>query len=66
MFYRGPSLIEFLDSLPPISRALDKPLRMPILDRYKDMGTIVIGKIESGIVAKNQTVYLMPNKVRIV
>lgn len=61
-WYRGPSLIQYLDSLPPVSRALDKPLRMPIVDRYKDMGTILIGKIESGVVAKNQSVLLMPNR----
>ena len=46
-----------------MSRAHDKPLRMPVVDRYKDMGTILIGKIESGVATKNQTVYLMPNKV---
>ena len=34
-FFRGPSLIDYFDSLPPVSRALDKPLRMPVVDRYK-------------------------------
>ena len=33
--FRGPSLIEYFDTLPPVSRALDKPLRMPVVDRYK-------------------------------
>lgn len=61
-WYRGPSLIEYLDSLPAISRALDKPFRMPVVDRYKDMGTILIGKVESGICAKNQSFLLMPNR----
>lgn len=27
------------------------------------MGTIVVGKVESGVVKKNQSVLLMPNKV---
>ncbi|XP_045211705.1 eukaryotic peptide chain release factor GTP-binding subunit ERF3A-like [Mercenaria mercenaria] len=61
-WYRGPSLIEYLDGLPAISRALDKPFRMPVVDRYKDMGTILIGKVESGICSKNQSVLLMPNR----
>ena len=29
----------------------------------QDMGTIVIGKVESGSLTKNQTLCLMPNKV---
>ena len=33
--FRGPSLIDYFDTLPPCSRALDKPLRMPVVDRYK-------------------------------
>jgi len=57
-------LIEYLDSLPPMARALDKPFRMPVMDRYKDMGSILIGKVESGICCKNQTCLLMPNRVR--
>ena len=27
------------------------------------MGTILIGKVESGIVSKNETILLMPNRV---
>jgi translation elongation factor EF-1alpha len=30
------------------------------------MGTVVIGKIESGMVKKGQTVMVMPNKVLVV
>jgi len=29
----------------------------------QDMGTIVLGKLESGVVCKGQTLTLMPNKV---
>ncbi|KAH9495584.1 Eukaryotic peptide chain release factor GTP-binding subunit ERF3A [Bulinus truncatus] len=61
-WYRGPSLLEYLDSMPPMSRASDAPVRLPIVDRYKDMGTIVLGKIESGIVTTNQKLLMMPNK----
>lgn len=64
-WYRGPSLIDYFDTLPPCSRALDKPLRMPVVDRYKDMGTILLGKVESGVVAKNDNILLMPNRVQV-
>ncbi|KAK3586076.1 hypothetical protein CHS0354_033198 [Potamilus streckersoni] len=62
-WYRGPSLIDYLDSLPPISRAQDQPVRVPIVDRYKDMGSILLGKVESGVVSRNQTLFLMPNRM---
>uniref|UniRef100_A0A0B7AFN9 Tr-type G domain-containing protein n=1 Tax=Arion vulgaris TaxID=1028688 RepID=A0A0B7AFN9_9EUPU len=61
-WYRGPSLLEYLDSLPPISRALESAIRLPVADRYKDMGTIILGKIESGVVTANQKLVMMPNK----
>ncbi|KAJ3102983.1 translation termination factor GTPase eRF3 [Phlyctochytrium bullatum] len=60
-FYDGPSLLELLDSLA-LDRKSDGPLIMPISDKFKDMGTVVIGKIESGRVRKGQQVLIMPNK----
>jgi translation elongation factor EF-1alpha len=33
--------------------------------KKKDMGTVVVGKVESGYVKKGQGLYLMPNKVSI-
>lgn len=32
---RGPSLLEYLDSLPPMNRDTDAPVRTPVVDRYK-------------------------------
>jgi len=32
---RGPSLIQYLENLPPISRMDEGPVRLPIVDRYK-------------------------------
>lgn len=63
-WYRGPALIPYLDNLnlSSSSRYADKPVRMPIVDRYKDMGTILLGKLETGTVTKNQTLTIMPNK----
>jgi len=65
-WYNGPCLLEFLDGLPAVDRmGADKPLRMPIIDRYRDMGTIVMGKLESGCVEKGQTILMMPNKASV-
>jgi len=35
---------------------------MPISEKYKDMGTIVVGKVESGHMRKGDQLVLMPNK----
>lgn len=35
---------------------------MPVSEKYKDMGTIVVGKIESGHMRKDDKLILMPNK----
>jgi len=37
--------------------------RMPIIDKSKDMGTVVMGKIESGSVRRGDSLIVMPNKV---
>lgn len=58
----GPALLELLDSMSGIDRKLDGPFMMPINEKYKDMGTIVGGKIESGRVKKGKTLLMMPNK----
>ncbi|CAD5123428.1 DgyrCDS11778 [Dimorphilus gyrociliatus] len=61
-WYEGPSLIKHLDSIRPIDRMFDGPLRLPVVDKYKDMGTIILGKIESGKLSRGDQVILMPNK----
>lgn len=45
-----------------VTRKLNAPLMMPISEKYKDMGTIVVGKVESGLLKKGDTLCLMPNK----
>lgn len=36
---------------------------MPIIDKFKDMGTVVMGKIESGSIREGDNLLIMPNKV---
>ncbi|KAI8645182.1 P-loop containing nucleoside triphosphate hydrolase protein [Parasitella parasitica] len=61
-WYNGPSLLEFLDDYQTNDRKLNAPLMFPITEKYKDMGTIVVGKIEAGHVKKGNQVLIMPNK----
>ncbi|QRV76157.1 Elongation factor Tu GTP binding domain [Ceratobasidium sp. AG-Ba] len=61
-WYSGPSLLELLDTMPMVDRKINGPVMMPISEKYKDMGTIVVGKVESGRLYKNDTLLLMPNK----
>lgn len=48
-----------------VERKLDGPVMMPISEKYKDMGTVVIGKLESGLLKKGDALLLMPNKVSV-
>ncbi|KAF5399664.1 Peptide chain release factor subunit 3 [Paragonimus heterotremus] len=64
-WYRGPTLLEYLDALPSFTRNVDGPLRIPVVDKYKDMGIFVTGKVESGTVCRGQSVVLMPNRVAV-
>ena len=36
---------------------------MPLIDKYRDMGTVVMGTVESGCVKRGDTLLVMPNKV---
>lgn len=57
-----PTLIGLLDSLHIKGRDSDAPLRIPILDRYVDRGTIAMGKVESGIVRPGMKIAMMPTR----
>ncbi|KAJ3339023.1 translation termination factor GTPase eRF3 [Gonapodya sp. JEL0774] len=62
-WYTGPSLIELLDTLKlPADRKVDGPFLMPVADKFKDMGTVVTGKIESGKIRKGSQLMIMPNR----
>ena len=45
-WYEGGTFISCLDSLPALDRNRDAPLRLPILSKYKDLGTMVEGKVK--------------------
>ena len=57
------TLIDCLDNLQMSEwRKPDGPLRIPVLDRYHERGTIVLGKVESGTLVVGRKVTVMPNK----
>ncbi|KAI8118565.1 eukaryotic peptide chain release factor GTP-binding subunit ERF3A isoform X1 [Lucilia cuprina] len=64
-WYSGPAFIPFIDLLPSLNRKADGPFIMPIVDKYKDMGTVVMGKVESGTARKGQNLLVMPNRTQV-
>jgi peptide chain release factor subunit 3 len=63
-WWSGPTLFELLDSTEAPPRDPMASFRMPVMDRYKDMGTVVMGKSESGIVQTGTSLVMMPNAQR--
>jgi peptide chain release factor subunit 3 len=63
-WYQGPTLLEVLDELETPPRTENGPVRVPILDRYKEQGVYLLGKIESGTVKYGATYTLMPTKTQ--
>jgi peptide chain release factor subunit 3 len=45
-WYNGPTLIDILDDLELPKRDPTGPIRIPILDKMKDRGIVVFGKVE--------------------
>jgi peptide chain release factor subunit 3 len=64
-FYDGPSLLEYLDNMTTLERKVNAPFMMPINGKYRDMGTIVEGKIEAGVVKKGMSLVMMPNRDKV-
>jgi len=61
-WYTDEPFIPYIDSLPPMKRNIGGPFMMPIVDKFSDMGTILIGKVESGECRKGQTLAIYPNR----
>ncbi|XP_039144609.1 eukaryotic peptide chain release factor GTP-binding subunit ERF3A-like [Dioscorea cayenensis subsp. rotundata] len=64
-WWNGPCLFEVLDSVEVPLRDPKGPVRMPIIDKYKDIGTVVMGKIESGTIYEGDSLLVMPNKANV-
>jgi len=64
-WWEGPSLLGYLDNLALGDRKISEPLKMPISEKYNDMGTIIVGKLEAGKVRRGDTLLLMPNRTSV-
>ncbi len=63
-WYKGPCLLEQFDNFEVPKKPTDLPLRMPIQDVYNitGIGTVPVGKIETGIMKPNQKVTILPGR----
>ncbi len=62
-WYKGPTLLEALDTfeLPP--KPTDKPLRIPVQEVYtiRGVGTTPVGKVETGVLKPGDDIIFMPS-----
>lgn len=65
-WWDGESLLDTLDHLQPPERLLHDPVRLVVTEKYKDMGTVVMGKLETGIIRVNDKLVIMPVNVEVV
>ncbi|KAG4222335.1 Elongation factor 1-alpha [Phytophthora cactorum] len=58
----GKTLLEAIDAIEPPKRPTDKPLRLPLQDVYKigGIGTVPVGRIETGIIKPGMVVTFAP------
>ncbi len=63
-WYKGPTVLEQLDLFSEPKKPTELPLRMPIQDVYEitGIGTVPVGKIETGIMKIGQKVRILPGK----
>jgi len=61
-WYKGPTLLEALDTITEPKRPSDKPLRIPLQDVYKigGIGTVPVGRVETGVLKPGAVVTFAP------
>jgi elongation factor 1-alpha len=65
-WYKGKTLVEALDDFEVPPKPIDKPLRVPVQDTYTitGVGTVPVGRVETGIMKKGDVVIFMPANVK--
>jgi len=63
-WYKGPTVLEQFDNFKQPEKPTNLPLRMPIQDVYEitGIGTVPVGKIETGIMKPGQKVLILPGR----
>ena len=61
-WYDGPTLIDAIDQFTVPEKPTGKPLRVPIQDAYRIKGTgvVPVGRVETGVLKKNDKIVIMP------
>jgi len=63
-WYKGPTIMEQFDAFPAPESPTNLPMRMPVQDVYEitGIGTVPVGKIETGIIKVGQKVKVLPGR----
>lgn len=61
-WFKGPGLLEYLHTMTMPERKINAPFMMPISAKYREMGTMIEGRVESGVIKKGNTYLMMPSK----
>jgi elongation factor 1-alpha len=63
-WYKGPTILEQMDQFPAPEAPTGLPMRMPVQDVYDitGIGTVPVGKIETGIMKIGQKVVVLPGR----
>ncbi len=63
-WYKGPTVLEMFDKFPEPEKPRDLPMRMPVQDVYEitGIGTVPVGKIETGVMKVGQKVIVLPGR----
>jgi len=65
-WYKGPTLLEVLNTFQEPPKPLDKPLRIPVQDVYSitGIGTVPVGRVETGVLKIGDNLVFMPANSR--
>ncbi|RLI27467.1 MAG: translation elongation factor EF-1 subunit alpha [Candidatus Hecatellales archaeon] len=65
-WWKGPTLLQALDTFEVPPKPIDKPLRIPVQDVYTitGVGTVPVGRVETGVLKEGDTVIFMPPGVK--
>ncbi len=63
-WYKGSTLKDFFDQIPAPELPTELPMRMPVQDVYEitGIGTVPVGKIETGVMKVGQKVKILPGR----
>lgn len=64
-WYKGETFLSTLDTIKAPEKPINKPLRLPVQDVYTitGVGTVPVGRVETGVMKPGQKVIFMPTKI---